>query len=63
MVELITMTSSEFTVTCYATVRSSADHSELLIILSRRATLQANIKVGMEILLPTLWQPDTDTDS
>lgn len=52
MVELITMTS--FTVTCYATVRSSADHSELLIILSQRATLQANIKVGMEILLPTL---------
>lgn len=63
MVELITMTSSEFTVTCYATAGSSADHSELLIILSRRATLQASIKVGMEILLPTLWQPDTDTDS
>lgn len=47
------MTSSEFTVTYYVTVKSSADHLELLIILSRQATFQASIKAGMESLLPT----------
>lgn len=50
MVELTAMTSAEFTIISYVTVKSSADHLELLIILSWRAAFQASITVRLESL-------------